>query len=314
MRGRSSHRASLSRAERGPCATALRDPSGRSGQPHTDINDTEHTAQRKHRPGQQYQPHTDIDDMPSRPKLSLHNQLLIAHQRSDAAYVCGFRAWIELGYCVRKGECAIRILAPQKVLHDDAADCEDEAETQLFVRVVPVFDRAQVDPLPDRDQAPLEPLREPITGDSHARLLEPLEALACELGYRVTYRDTGPADGWCDDRSKTIAVGDRLAVNRQVAVVVHEIAHALGIDYETHRREVAEVLVDTVTYIVCAGVGLDVGGEAVPYVAGWGEDDAAAAATVFAETIDQVAKRIETAIGPHDDERDGRLGDESRAA
>jgi hypothetical protein len=53
----------------------------------------------------------------------------------------------------------------------------------------------------------------------------------------VTFRDTAPAHGWCDARSKTIAVGARLAVNRQVAVLVHEVAHALGIDYEAYRRE-----------------------------------------------------------------------------
>jgi antirestriction protein ArdC len=117
-------------------------------------------------------------------RYSLHNQLLIAHQRPDATYVYGFRAWIELGYCVRKGERAIRILAPQTVrLHDEHADSEhDQAETRLFFRVVPVFDRGQVDPRPDRDQAPLQPPREPITGDSQAHLLEPLETLASELG------------------------------------------------------------------------------------------------------------------------------------
>jgi hypothetical protein len=112
----------------------------------------------------------------------------------------------------------------------------------------------------------------------------------------VTYRDTAPADGWCDARSKTIAVGARLAVNRQFAVLVHEIGHALGIDYERYRREVAEVLVDTVTYVVCGGVGLDVGGEAIPYVAGWGEHEATSAVTRFAETIDQIARRIEAAL------------------
>jgi hypothetical protein len=43
--------------------------------------------------------------------------------------------------------------------------------------------RGQVDPLPDRVQAPLEPPREPITGDSHAHLFVPLDALASELSY-----------------------------------------------------------------------------------------------------------------------------------
>jgi hypothetical protein len=35
---------------------------------------------------------------------SLANQLLIAMQKPDATHVAGFRAWLRLGYCVRKGE------------------------------------------------------------------------------------------------------------------------------------------------------------------------------------------------------------------
>jgi hypothetical protein len=58
------------------------------------------------------------------------------------------------------------------------------------------------------------------------------------------------------------------------------------------------VLVETVTYIVCAGAGLDVSGESVPYVAGWGQEDAVAAVRQFAATIDTVARRIEHAIDP----------------
>jgi hypothetical protein len=56
------------------------------------------------------------------------------------------------------------------------------------------------------------------------------------------------------------------------------------------------VLVDTATYIVCAGAGLDISGESVPYVAGWGGDDAVAEVRRLAETIDTVARRIEQAI------------------
>ena len=48
--------------------------------------------------------------------------------------------------------------------------------------------------------------------------------------------------------------------------------------------------------------------------AGWGEDDTTAAVTRFAETINQIAKRIEAAIGPQQDEPDLRRGDGSRAA
>jgi hypothetical protein len=43
---------------------------------------------------------------------SLRNQLLIAMQKPDATRVAGFKAWLTLGYCVRRGEKALRIFAP----------------------------------------------------------------------------------------------------------------------------------------------------------------------------------------------------------
>jgi len=78
---------------------------------------------------------------------------------------------------------------------------------------------------------------------------------------------------------------------------VHELAHALGIGYEQYGREQAEVLVDSVTYIVCSSVGLEVGGESIPYIAGWGEDGALDAIREYAETIDAIARRVEDALG-----------------
>jgi hypothetical protein len=54
--------------------------------------------------------------------------------------------------------------------------------------------------------------------------------------------------------------------------------------------------VDTATHLACSSVGLDVGGESIPYVAGWGEDGALEAVTEFAKTIDALARRIEDAL------------------
>jgi hypothetical protein len=85
----------------------------------------------------------------------------------------------------------------------------------------------------------------------------------------------------------------------------HEIAHALGIGYEQYGREHAEVLVDCATYIVCSSVGLDVGGESIPYIAGWGEDGALDAIKAYADTIDTVARRIEDALQPTAEAVDG---------
>ena len=56
------------------------------------------------------------------------------------------------------------------------------------------------------------------------------------------------------------------------------------------------MLVDCVSYVVLGSVGLDVGGESIPYVAGWGEDGALDAIREYASTIDALARRIEDAL------------------
>lgn len=84
--------------------------------------------------------------------------------------------------------------------------------------------------------------------------------------------------------------------NARLRTLIHECAHALGIDCRSYSRAQAEVMVETVTLLAASTVGLAVGGETIPYVSGWGEDGALEAVTEFAETIDQVAWRIEDVL------------------
>jgi hypothetical protein len=238
-----------------------------------------------------------------RPERTINNQLLIALAMPDATYVCGFRTWLTLGYQVRKGEKAIRIMAPLPIKIDpeaaNTATGKDGGETKrrMLFRVVPVFDRCQVDPIPGDSPTPLDAPSQPLTGDSHAHLLEPLITFANALGYSVAFEDIpGATGGWCDQQHHRIVVDAAQAGNAQVRVLVHELSHALGVGYREYGRERAEVIVDTVTFIVCAGAGLDVGGDSIPYVAGWGEDGALDAVTAFAGVIDRVARQLEDAI------------------
>jgi len=233
-------------------------------------------------------------------RYSFGNQLLIAAQNPEATYVAGFRAFLELNRCVRKGERAIRILAPMSFRNRevDSADhqpsSEDEQRARTLFRAVPVFDVSQTDPLADMEPVPLDSPQQPIQGATHAHLIPPLTQLAAELGYSVDTRPlNGPVGGWCDYQKREIVTNQELAANAQVRVLVHELAHALGVDYHSYGRQRAEVLVDTVTYIVCGSVGLDVSGSTVPYVAGWGETGELDAIRAFAETIDKIARRIE---------------------
>jgi hypothetical protein len=236
-------------------------------------------------------------------RYSFGNHLLIAIQRPDATYVAGFRAFLDLNRCVRKGERAIRILAPMSVRGGEGRESEPrergdgEQPRRTVFRAVPVFDVSQTDALPGTDPVPLDPPCQPIEGGSHAHLLAPLERLAGELDYAVERRSLdGPADGWCDSRKREIIINANLPANAQVRVLVHEIAHGLGLGYKEYGRRQAEVLVDTVTFVVCGSVGLDTSGSTVPYVAGWGEDGELEAIRNFAETIDKIARRIEDAL------------------
>src|SRR3954452_9572073 len=64
-------------------------------------------------------------------RYSLATQLLIAFQKPDAARVAGFRAWLRLGYSVRRGERALRIWVPlppsKRALEEWKASGEDAA-------------------------------------------------------------------------------------------------------------------------------------------------------------------------------------------
>ena len=230
-------------------------------------------------------------------RYSVSNLCLILLANPEASFVAGFKAWLELGYCVRKGERGIRIFAPIKLRkRDEQADEPTDDERVLF-KSIAVFDVSQVAPIEGADPAPLEPPSEPLTGDSHAHLLEPARQFATSLGYTVSFEATPPTiGGWCDHKAKRIVVDATAPPNAQLRTLIHETAHALGIDCQTYSREQAEVMVDTITFIVCAGFGLATDGESIPYVAGWGEDGGVEAVSKFANTIDRLAREIERAL------------------
>jgi hypothetical protein len=242
-------------------------------------------------------------------RLSLSNQLLVALAKPDATFVAGFKAWQQLGYSVRKGEQAIRIIAPMPIKQRDRATGEQTGETVTLFKTVFVFDAQQVAPLPTGEPTPLEPPSQPLTGDSHAHLIAPAIAFAESLGYTVTFEPiAGNASGCCDYKRKTIVIDANIAANARLRTLVHEAIHALGVDYQQYSRAQAEVIVDSVTLVVLGGLGLDVSGETIPYVAGWGEDGALEAVTQFAKLIDALAHRLEAALSTAGD------GHESTAA
>ncbi len=141
-------------------------------------------------------------------RLSLNNQLLVALSCPDATFVAGFKALLALGYCVRKGETAIRIIAPMPIKDRDAHRQSDEdAQPRLLFKAVSVFDRAQVAVLEGVQPTPLEPPCQPLSGDSHAHLLVPMQAFTESLGFAVRFESIpGQTGGWCDQKARRIVV------------------------------------------------------------------------------------------------------------
>jgi hypothetical protein len=82
-----------------------------------------------------------------------------------------------------------------------------------------------------------------------------------------------------------------------VRVLVHELAHALGVGYADYGREDAEVIVETAAVIVCGSLGLDMRAESIQYIAGWGEANDVEAIGKHAATVDEIASELERACG-----------------
>jgi antirestriction protein ArdC len=170
--------------------------------------------------------------------------------------------------------------------------------------MVAVFDRSQVDPLPEFPGGPvaLDPPLVPVEGDSLAGLFEPLRSFASSIGYTVAVEEIpGSALGYCSPSRRHIgveAISEKFSANAQVGVELHELAHAL---VRCDRREEdpeltyleEEVVVECVAHTVCSTVGLDTSGWSVPYVATWGKGDEIAR---YAELIDRLASRLEEAV------------------
>jgi antirestriction protein ArdC len=205
-------------------------------------------------------------------RYSFNNHLMIFLQRPDATVVAGFTRWKSLGRFVRKGEKGIAIFAPCRYKTKVETDAGEEQTVQQIrgFRVVHVFDISQTegDELPDLDAVRPKLL----DADAPEGIWDALVAQADAAGFAVVRNRRGSENGYCDFSSKQIAVRPDVAPAQAVKTLVHELGHALLHSDELPRsKEVAEVEVESVAYIVCDAMGLDSGDYSFAYVARWSE-------------------------------------------
>ncbi|MBA2726212.1 MAG: ImmA/IrrE family metallo-endopeptidase, partial [Actinobacteria bacterium] len=111
-----------------------------------------------------------------------------------------------------------------------------------------------------------------LGGDAPEGIWDALVTQADAAGFDVVRAQKRNENGYCDFVGKKIAVRPDVAPAQAAKTLVHELGHALlHSDGPVASREVAEVEVESVAYIVCDALGLDTGDYSFAYVARWSD-------------------------------------------
>jgi hypothetical protein len=101
------------------------------------------------------------------------------------------------------------------------------------------------------------------------------------------------AEGRCNYEQRTISV-QASTPERMLHVLIHELAHALmAAIRQAHDHTERETIAEGVAFVACTAIGLDAGGYAFPYIAGYaGQKDGTAILTRLMDTIQKTAAQI----------------------
>jgi DNA primase len=111
-----------------------------------------------------------------------------------------------------------------------------------------------------------------LDGAAPEGIWDALTGHATSIGYEVIRDRRGNENGYCDFLNKQIGVRPDVSGAQAVKTLIHEVGHALlHAEGPVASREVAEVEVESVAYIVCDALGLDSSDYSFPYVTRWAE-------------------------------------------
>lgn len=190
-------------------------------------------------------------------RYSLGNIFLIHMQCPRASRIAGYGTWQRLGRQVRRGEKAIRILAP--VVWKDPDDKAGKAGVVAF-KTTCVFDVSQTEGQP-------LPAFATVAGDPGVHLAR-LKAFVRDSRISLEYSDrTGAAEGM--SLGGRIVLKSGLKPAEEFAVLAHETAHELlhaKAESRPEEKTVRETEAEAVAFVVCQAVGLDTNTAASDYI------------------------------------------------
>ena len=197
---------------------------------------------------------------------SFGNVLEIARQKPNATRVAGMYAWNQLGRRVKKGEKAIRILAPIIGVRRKKDEEAEKDITKQNTRVLVGFRSAAVFDVSQTDGADLPDLNE-VSGDvgeNRIRLVSFIKAQAITLVYN---EKIAPALGMSYGGRIAILPGQSEA--EEFSTLVHELAHEML--HKAERRTattkvVRETEAEAIAFVIGKAVGLTTGSASADYV------------------------------------------------
>jgi antirestriction protein ArdC len=225
---------------------------------------------------------------------SFNNVMMILSQREDATHVAGFRSWLAMGRCVRKGEKGIAILVPHRAKIDDEATGERVSIVRGF-GVGYVFDVSQT----DGDELPAPPMPIAITAADPLAItvVDRISHHLSTLGVTLAYEEMAQ-NGYWQPGERKIALNTALAPTMRAKTLCHELAHCLSAHTGGDDRQRAEVVAEAAAFVALAHVGIDSEGYSAPYIAGWGRD--IDAFRVALREIEDVSRQIVSIIRDSD--------------
>ena len=205
---------------------------------------------------------------------SFNNLILIFSQFPDATKVAGKSEWLKLKREPINGAKKIWIIAPISRKYNKKVkkivDGEEKEEIQTIeynsYRYVFVYDVSQT----EGESLPLQSRN--LNSNDKAYFYEKLKSFS---NFPIIEKELlNKVKGYYSPNEKQIVLKNTLSINDKAAVLLHELAHALydDFDYKTD-RDLSEVFVESIAYIVANHFGLDTSQCSFSYILKWAKGE-----------------------------------------
>jgi len=217
---------------------------------------------------------------------SFYNTLLIHFQEPEASRIAGFKTWDNLGYKIKKGSKAIRILAPRfykyyqeddKKVFINKGDKIDDTEVieGIYFIGVNVFDISQTDKT-DKAKELVDNFFYNIGNNFENKYLNLKSIIESEGITVIETNKTNGAEGYAR-QDNVIAIKSNNDFNNKLLTLIHEWGHIkLHINNNKFEftKEDKEVQAEAISYLVGKFLGLS-NPFSSDYILTWGRDSQA---------------------------------------